>query len=237
MSIYAAASLFAILILLSWGITEVFTVLFRLIGLPEEKARFQAISLLTSTGFTTRESEMILSTRSRRRLARITMLFGFVFNITFVSTVVNVFVSLKQQALGSSVLSMLIPLAAITAVFTLARKQQVRVWIDRKIEHVADRVGGAHAMNSITRIDELGGQTIARVSLKTVPEELVGKTLLELKLKPDYHILVLMVEHYDGSHADPTAKTVFSHGDRITVCGNYQQICTVFHAKERFTDE
>lgn len=37
MSIYAAASLFAILILLYWVISEVFTVLFRLIGLPEER--------------------------------------------------------------------------------------------------------------------------------------------------------------------------------------------------------
>ena len=74
MNIYAAASLFAVLILLYWVISEVFTVLFRLIGLPEEKARFQVVSLLTGTGFTTRESEMILSTRSRRRLARITVL-------------------------------------------------------------------------------------------------------------------------------------------------------------------
>ena len=102
MNIYAAASLFAILILLYWVISEVFTVLFRLIGLPEEKARFQVISLLTGTGFTTRESEMILSTRSRRRLARITVLFGYVFNITFVSTVVNVFLSAGAGGFGSS---------------------------------------------------------------------------------------------------------------------------------------
>ena len=37
---------------------------------PAEKARFQVISLLTGTGFTTRESEIVLSTRRRRRLAR-----------------------------------------------------------------------------------------------------------------------------------------------------------------------
>ena len=80
MSLYAASSLFALMILIYWVISEVFTVLFRFTGLPDERARFQVISLLTGCGFTTRESEMILSSRSRRRLARITMLFGYVFN-------------------------------------------------------------------------------------------------------------------------------------------------------------
>ena len=56
MDIYVAASLFAILILLYWVISEAFTVFFRLIGLPEEKARFQVVSLLTGCGFTTHES-------------------------------------------------------------------------------------------------------------------------------------------------------------------------------------
>ena len=149
MNIYAAASLFAVPILLYWTISEVFTVLFRLIGLPEEKARFQVVSLLTGAGFTTRESEMILSSRSRRRLARITMLFGYVFNITFVSAVVNVFVSIKLRSLGSSVLSLLIPMTAIATVFAITRAPRVRAKIekiDNKTPLLYKRIGNlAHA--------------------------------------------------------------------------------------------
>lgn len=237
MNIYAAASLFAVLILLYWVISEVFTVLFRLIGLPEEKARFQVISLLTGTGFTTRESEMILSTHSRRRLARNTMLFGYVFNITFVSVVVNVFLSVGVGGIGSSVLSMLIPLAAVTAVLVFAKTREVRVWLDRKIERAADKFGNNRNLNSVMRIDELGIQCICRVSLKFVPEDLEGKTLSQLALKPKRKILVLMVEHADRSNEDPGAKTVFLPGDRITVCGEYRQICRVFRARERFSDD
>ena len=84
MNIYLAFTLFSLIILLYWVISELFAVMFRFAGLPEEKARFQVTSLLTGCGFTTRESESILSTRARRRLARITMLFGYVFNITIV---------------------------------------------------------------------------------------------------------------------------------------------------------
>ena len=73
MNIYMAFSLFSLIVLLYWVITELFGIFFRFTGLPDEKARFQVISLLTGCGFTTRESEMILSNRPRRRLARITM--------------------------------------------------------------------------------------------------------------------------------------------------------------------
>lgn len=234
MNIYAAASLFAVLILLHWMISEVFTVLFWLIGLPEEKARFQVVSLLTGTGFTTRESEMILSTRSRRRLARITVLFGYVFNITFVSTAMNVFRSAGTVSWGSSALGLLIPLGTLAAVLSLSRTREMRIWLDRKIERAADSFG---SNRGVMRIDELGPQTIARVSVKTVPEEMVDKTLSQLALKPRRDILMLMVEHIDRTTENPTAKTVFHPGDRITVCGDYRQICKVFQARERFSDD
>lgn len=237
MNIYAAASLFAVLILLYWVIAEVFTVLFRLIGLPEEKARFQVVSLLTGTGFTTRESEMILSNRPRRRLARITMLFGYVFNITFVSAVVNVFISVKLQSLGSSILSMLIPVAALAAVLVLTRVSRFRAKIDRKIERVTDRFSGVRSNNGILRIEQIGSRTIARVSLKSVPEELRDKTLADMGLKLVRNILVLVVEHSDNSTEDPGADTTFREGDRVTVFGDFHEICRAFHAKERFTDE
>ena len=236
MNIYAAASLFAILILLYWVISEVFTVLFRLIGLPEEKARFQVVSLLTGAGFTTRESEMILSSRSRRRLARITMLFGYVFNITFVSAVVNVFVSIKLRSLGSSFLSLLIPLSAVAAVFAVTRARRTRAKLDREIERVANRFGGVQNENSILRIDEIGPQTVAKVTLNNVPEALRNKPLLSMDLKPAHNILVLMVERADHTVVAPTGQTMFQYGDCVTVFGDYRQICQIFQAHERFTD-
>lgn len=218
-------------------ISEVFTVLFWLIGLPEEKVRFQVASLLTGTGFTTRESEMILSTRSRRRLARITALFGYVFNITFVSTVMNVFLSAGAVSWGSSALGLLIPLGTLAAVLSPSRTREMRIWLDRKIERAADSFGSNRGVDGVMRIDELGPQTIARVSVKTVSEEMVDKTLSQLALRPRRDILVLMVEHIDRTTENPTAKTVFHPGDWITVCGDYRQICKVFQARERFSDD
>ena len=130
MNIYIAFSLFSLIILLYWVITELFTIFFRFTGLPEEKARFQVISLLTGCGFTTRESEMILSNRRRRRLARITMLFGYVFNITIVSAFINVFLSLKVAQVEDYLLVVLIPLAVIAINLSdldPATKKQIKI--------------------------------------------------------------------------------------------------------------
>ena len=101
MNIYPAMLLFSFVILLYWVIAELFTFFFRLTGLPAERARFQVVSLLTGTGFTTRESEIVLTSRLRRRLARVTMLFGYVFNITIVSAFINVFLTMKAVQAGS----------------------------------------------------------------------------------------------------------------------------------------
>ncbi len=237
MNIYAAATLFAVLILLYWVISEVFTMLFRFIGLPEEKARFQVVSLLTGAGFTTQESEMVISTRSRRRLARITMLFGYVFNVTIVSAFVNVFVSMKVAQLGNFVLSMLIPIAAVLAVMLLTRYHRVRIWLDRTILRLADRYGNENSANSVTVIDQIGDQAVARVLVRTVPESMRDRPLSEMDLKSQWNVLVLMVERADESSEVPSAETRFQPGDRLTVFGELHTICRVLHARERFSDE
>ncbi len=236
MNIYVAASLFSFLILLYWIISEVFTMLFRLIGLPEEKARFQVTSLLTGCGFTTRESEMILSTKTRRRLARSTMLFGYVFNVTIVSALVNFFVSMKINVFRGTFLSLLIPLAAAAAVIILSRIRSVRAWLDMHVEKFVSKFGGSSGENSVVLIDQIGKNAIAQVTFKSVPEFLQGVTLDKSGLKPKFNILVMLLERGGIKAVLPTAKTVFEAGDRVTVYGNYQQICKLLNAKEHFSE-
>jgi hypothetical protein len=57
-------------------VIEIAVVLMRSTGLKYDIARFQVISLLTSTGFTTKESELILAHPVRRRLGMFLILFG-----------------------------------------------------------------------------------------------------------------------------------------------------------------
>lgn len=238
MNLYMALSLFSLIILIYWVITELFTILFRFTGLPDERARFQVISLLTGCGYTTRESEMFLSNRRRRRLARITMLFGYVFNITIVSAFINVFLSLKLSQVEHYYLGILIPLAVVAIIFIFIRVPSVRAWGDGLLQKVADRlIGRTDSFNTVLLLDYIGTDSIALVTLHNIPEEYRGVPLAKTGLKADTGILVMLVEH-PGKKAVPAgADTVFELGDKLTVFGSYSAICQTFHARERFADQ
>ncbi|MEN8076490.1 hypothetical protein ABFP60_05960 [Clostridioides difficile] len=76
---------FFILLLLS----EIMAILLKLTGLDMDKARFQVISIITHTGFTTRESELIAQHPKRRRLVSYLMLLSYVGQATFFSLLVS----------------------------------------------------------------------------------------------------------------------------------------------------
>ena len=237
MNIYTALSLFSLIILVYWVITELFTILFRFTGLPDERARFQVISLLTGCGYTTKESEMFLSNRRRRRLARITMLFGYVFNITIVSAFINVFLSLKLSQVDDYYFGILIPLGAVTIIFIFIRVPRIRAWGDAILQKLADRlIGRTDRFNTVMLLDYIGTDSIALVTLNHIPEEYQGVPLSQTGLKANTGILVMLIEQ-PGKKAVPAgADTVFSVGDKLTVFGDYAVICRSFHAHERFVD-
>ncbi len=237
MNIYLAFSLFALIILGYWVISELFSLLFRFTGLPEEKARFQVISLLTGCGFTTHESELLLSTRSRRRLARLTMLFGYVFNLTIVSAFINVFFSLKVSELAADIISSIIPLSVVLFILAFIRVPKVRAWGDRLIEKLAGRIIHKDTANTVWLMDYIGEDTIAQVTLYEVPEELKGVPLSASGLKTEQNILVMLVEPKGGKAEPAGADTVFQPEDKLTVFGNYAAISRVFRARERFSEQ
>ena len=235
MNIYIAFSLFALVILIYWVISELITVLFRFTGLPDEKARFQVLSLLTGTGFTTRESEMILINRRRRRLGRATILFGYVFNLTIVTAFINIFVSLRVSQAEHRLIPVLIPLGALAIILICMRIPVVRAWTDRMLEKVADRFFGLESGNTVMLMDYIGENSIARVWLKTVPEELRDKNLSDLHLRAQ-GVNVLLIEH-GGQPELALGTSTLADGDRLTVFGEYGTIRSTFHATERFIDD
>lgn len=236
MNIYTALSLFTLIILVYWVITELFTILFRFTGLPDERARFQVISLLTGCGYTTRESEMFLSNRRRRTLARITMLFGYVFNITIVSAFINVFLSLKMNQV-EHYYGVLIPIGAVAIIFIFIRIPRIHAWGESVLQKLADRlIGRTDSFNTILLLDYIGTDSIAVVTLYHIPEEYLGMPLSQTGLKTDTGIMVMLIEHHGKKPEAAGADSVFAIGDKLTVFGNYSTICRTFHARERFSD-
>jgi len=238
MDITLALLLFSFIILLYWVITELFTFFFRLTGLPSERARFQVISMLTGTGFTTRESEIIMGSRRRRRLARATMLFGYVFNVTIVSAFINVFLSMKLVQVRSQFLGFLIPVGTVALIFIFMRVPRIHAWGENHLRRLADRIfDRKETFNAVILVDNIGTESIAQVTLRHIPDEYLGKSLAETRLRAETGILVMLIEHRGGKTMAAQADTVFEIGDKLTVFGDYQTICNTFHAREHFADD
>ncbi len=90
----AALTLFIVLTL-SVLVIRTGAVALRLTGLPDEAARFQARSAFTGTGFTTSESEPIVTHPVRRRIVSLLMTIG---SLGFVSVLATVAGCCQQSA-------------------------------------------------------------------------------------------------------------------------------------------
>ena len=87
----------------------------RLTGLPEQNARFQAMSALTGTGYTTTEAEMIVNYPIRRKINTWLMIFGNLGIVSVLSTLMISFV--RTDADMSAILTQLGWMVGITFVF------------------------------------------------------------------------------------------------------------------------
>ncbi|MGJ0395440.1 MAG: hypothetical protein ACR65U_04330 [Methylocystis sp.] len=78
-------------------LVRIASTIMRLTGLPDNVARFQCLSAMTGTGFTTRESELIVNYPIRRRVLMTLMIIGNLGLVSIVSTFVVTFTSIGPE--------------------------------------------------------------------------------------------------------------------------------------------
>ena len=81
--------LFVIVVLISITVVRIGAVAFELTGLEWTVSKFQALSCFTSTGFTTKESELIVKSQQRRKIATVLMIIGHAGFVSLIATFVN----------------------------------------------------------------------------------------------------------------------------------------------------
>jgi len=106
-----AALTIVILLALSVSIVRIAAVAMRLTGLPENIARFQCVSALTGTGFTTHEAEMIANYPVRRRIVIALMVLGNLGLVSIASTFIVAFVRTGPDAQHVAVQAVIMLLA------------------------------------------------------------------------------------------------------------------------------
>lgn len=207
---------------------EIFTVLLRMTGITADKSRTQVISMLTNCGFTTSESEIILSSRKRRRLAQVIMLCGHAFSVVIVSVLVNLFLSLNNTELRDLVLPTLILFCVTALLLLIMNLQPVRLWFDRQIEKISSRFIYGQNQNTLVLVDIYRTRATVEILLEHLPEQLNGVSLAQSRLKEDYDIQLLLVTRHKGPQEPPNGHTVLMAGDILVAFGNYKNIREIF---------
>ncbi|WP_178139333.1 TrkA C-terminal domain-containing protein [Desulfovibrio litoralis] len=212
-------------------IIEIFTILFRLTGLPEDKARFQVISLLTQCGFTTSQSEPITMSQKRRQLAFIAILFGYTFSLIIVSTLINIFLDMSASDMNTFVGLSAIFTVVFIVIFILIKLKNANRMFDKFIDKLYMRLR-KHHINPITVMDMLGSNIIANVYLSNPSDSIVNIPLKNSGIRKDFGIQILLIDRDGEILENIDGETYLLPNDNVIVLGKEKSILQFFGQKE-----
>ncbi|MEO1027560.1 MAG: hypothetical protein AAFX02_00750 [Pseudomonadota bacterium] len=210
----AAASLMIIFII-SFTIVRISSVAMRLTGMTDGQARFQALSALTGTGFTTTEAEMIVNYPIRRKIVANLMVVG---NLGLVSVVSTMMISfLRTEAELDQVLIQIAWIAGGVGVLYLIITNP---YVDRLICWTISSF-----LNKFTRIGKRSYHRLLQlgdgVSIVEHHLALNEHTTAQVLLANFPSLSVLAVRGEDGKTLTDVPKDHdYSRGDAIILVGN-----------------
>lgn len=210
-------------------IIDIFTALFMITGLSDERARFQTISLLTNSGFTTQASEAIVGDRTRRRLGRVIMIFGNVFGMTTISVFINLIIALPSAQVHVVWPPVLAVVVAFVAFLLIKRIPAVKRGFNARLLRWAQKRMYGHRDNVITVIDEYPKGVVAEISMEKVPKELQGKTIAEIGMKRNYDVLLILLRRKNQFLSlEELPGIVLEQGDSMLAFGKAKDIRKLF---------
>lgn len=216
-------------------ICEIFTVLFRLTGLTEETARFQVISMLTTCGFTTVESELITSSRKRRKLAFITILFGYIFSVTIVSMFINFFMRLNDGYSFQLIVKIIFAIIILILIwYALLRVNFVKNNFDKFISKIGIKAMFKNQHNPIMVLGIFKSEVIAEVTITTLPEELSNTQLKDSSIRASYNLQILTILRDNDSSIAVNGETILRDNDKVIIFGSLKNIKRLFIKEKDF---
>ena len=210
----------AVWLVVIWLIIEILSIVFKITGMDITKARFQVISILTHTGFTTRESELIAQHPLRRKLASVLMLISYVAQASLITLIYNVIVKNDRQLLN--IIILLVALVAMLLLIT--RNKYVSSKFDKFIERfIAKSIMKQTQTHSIDQVLKISpGYAVYEILVDT-DSHLANLSLRDARLN-EQNIHVLKIDRGSNTVDFPKADFVMQPGDGLIVYGNIKSI-------------
>lgn len=207
-------------------LVDIYCIILQMTGLSKDKAFFQVISILTGTGFSTRESELITQHPTRRKVSIYIMITGYIGLGTMIGSVGLLASMLSKRTLSTLNWVGFIVISAITLFLFFDRK--VVTLVTQFIEVFALKHSKLKFKkdNAVALLDLAHGYGIMRVLLNS-KSTLIGHLVSDIELKSK-QIQVLKVDK--GAHVISfvDASYVFEAGDCLTLYGRIESIREFF---------
>lgn len=217
-------------------LVEIFTIMFMMTGLSHTRSVFQVISLLTSSGFTTAESEIIVASRRRRKIAMFVMITGNFMNILVLTVLVNFIVSIYKDSQFNFWTAIITLILFISAVIFYKRVPLTRTYFERIIKKMANRWMYDKKNNPLLVLDNFHGHCIVEVKVLDIPELLKNTTIYNSVLSDRFGIRVLFIKRGDENIGDINERTQIHEMDRVIVFGPLSHIYDVFAPEHKKVD-
>lgn len=193
-------------------VIEINTSIFAATGLDKKIARFQVISMLTGTGFTTGESELIIDHPVRRRLGAFLILFG-AFSLA-------VIISAISQLLSDNFFTMEIAYIAggLVVLLLILRVPSIRNFMSKKMKSEMEE---NYELADLPIRDVLLMDDEDEVREISIMEDspFSGKTFDEIVARED-DLMLLFIKRGDIKIRNKSYDTKLEPGDRLILYGN-----------------
>lgn len=225
MSFTMALILFLVVVFLYLLFIEIFTIIFMITGINESKARFQVISLVTNTGFTTEDSELIMKNRLRKKIAKFIMIFSYCFSVSVIAILVNFFTEAGNAQQLDYIIALCVFLV-FTTIYILIKKVKVtKKLFYYCIEKLTKKLIYKEDENSVLVIEKIDSDKVfAKVIINIVPKDILEKSIEESEIKKKYSIQIISIGRNEQSIFPVKAKDTIQSGDILFVVGNLSNI-------------
>lgn len=183
-------------------------------GLDQNRARFQALSAFSGTGFTTREAEFVVNHPRRRKIVSWLMILGNAGIITVIVTGTSSLVTSKGFQLPINVVIL------IVGIFVIYKLATHKGFIRRWESFIEDKLIKSPVLEEAATEDLLHlieGFGLVRAIIKE-DSPLIGNSLSQSELS-EKGILVLGIERGKAWIPVPKADETIKDGDKLVIYG------------------
>ncbi len=193
-------------------------------GMSYDKAKFQALSAFSGTGFTTREAERVVNNARRRKIVSWLMILGNAGIVTVIVTATSSFAQVKGLGIGLNVLVLIGGLALIVVI--IRHTPLVKHW-----ESFAQtRLSRLKIFDDDTTVDELlhitEGYGVVRILLDE-GSPFIDKTLSEINADLK-HSLILGIERDKQWQPTPRLTRKLMADDYLVIYGKLEDLAEHF---------